>query len=279
MVKKEESSEQAASIKELTQRIETLEKDEQETWGEKIESLTLISIDIDRFKEINESLGHHAGDIILQEIAQSLNRVIDHSAGELLARLEGDEFALVLPNTEIDRAKEVAARIKNIISKPIHIGSNIISIDCSIGMASYPEHSDDKLKLIQYAESAMYDAKANKQGIGTYNPEIHKITTERLQLVTDLREALTNKQIVPYYQPIININNPDEIRIEALARWNHKSKGYISPEVFIRLAEEIGVINMLTTNILAYSIKDCADLLKLRCNKKTFYKYLSLLHD
>lgn len=225
-------------------------------------SLTLVSIDIDRFKEVNESLGQQAGDIVLQRIAHRLNRIIDHTSNELLARLEGDEFVLILPDTEIDKATDVATRIKRIISEPLSIGANRMSVDCSIGIANFPEHTSDKQQLIQYAESAMYAAKANKQGIGIYDPEIHKTATEKLQLATELRGAITNNKITPHYQPIININNPNEIRLETLARWQHESQGFISPETFIRLAEEIGMINALTSNILTSSVADCASLLK-----------------
>ncbi len=241
---------------------------EKETPHDEIESLTLLSIDIDRFKEINESLGHDVGDIVLQVIAQRLNRIVDYDSNELLARLEGDEFALIFPNAKADRANDVAVKIKSIISEPLTIGSSTISIDCSIGIANFPEHTRIKRKLIQYAETAMYAAKANKQGTGTYNSETHKVTTARLQLVTDLREAITNNKISPYYQPIININNPDEVRLETLARWHHKSRGFVSPEIFIRLAEEIGMINTLTSNILASAIKECSELLKRGTIKK-----------
>jgi len=228
----------------------------------KTESLTLISIDLDRFKEINESLGRQSGDIILRTIAQRLNKIIDRTSNELLARLEGDEFTFILPNPENDRANNIAAKIKNVISEPIDIGSNRISLDCGIGIANYPEHTRDKNQLIQYAESAMYAAKANKQGICFYNHDTNKTTTERLQLITDLRDALANDQITPNYQPIISMNKSDEIRVEALARWNHGSEGFISPEVFIPLAEEIGVINLLTSNIINRSIEECSSLLE-----------------
>lgn len=230
--------------------------------------LTLLSIDIDRFKEINESLGRQAGDIILQEIAQRLTRLIDYTSNELLARLESDEFVFILPDTKTDRANEVAIRIKNTISEPLTIGSNTISIDCSIGIANFPEHTKDKNKLIQCAESAMYTAKVNKQGIGIYNHAIHITATESLQLVTDLRSALIDNQIYPYYQPIIDIQKPGNIRIEALARWKHASQGFIPADIFIPLTEEIGMINKLTSIMLSKSIKECAGLLKSGTIKK-----------
>lgn len=230
--------------------------------------LTLLNIDIDRFKEINESFGHQAGDAVLQKIVHRLNRIIDFSSNELLARVEGDEFVLILPGIEIDKAQAVAIKIKNIISEPISIGENKISIDCSIGIANFPEHTQDKNDLMQYAESAMYTAKANKQGVGVYDPTVDKITTARHQLITDLRDAINTNQIIPYYQPIININKPDVIRVEVLARWPHKNQGFISPEIFIPLAEEVAMINKLTSNILSKSIEECSDFLKSGAIKK-----------
>lgn len=234
----------------------------------KTESLTLLSIDIDRFKDVNESLGQKVGDIVLQEISRRLGRLIDQSSNELLARLEGDEFVIAMPCSNIDDAKDIATRIKHVVSKPMTFGTNKISIDCSIGIASYPEHTKDKSELIQCAESAMYSAKANKQGIGVYDSETHKAASERLQLITDLRHAILNNKIIPYYQPIISMVNTDEIRIEALARWEHKTHGFISPEIFIQLAEEIGMINALTSSILASSIAECSALLNRGLIKK-----------
>jgi len=223
--------------------------------------ITLLSIDIDRFKEINVSLGQEVGDSVLQKTALRLNKIIDHAENELLARLEGDEFIIMLPNTDTEKAHDIAAMIKQLISKPLSINSNIIIIDCSIGIANYPQHTSDKSKLIEYVESAMYYAKANNLGIDIYNPEIQKKSSDRLQLITDLRKALYNNQITPYYQPIININKPNEIRVETLARWKHKKQGFISPEIFIQLAEEVGIINDLTNKIINNSIAECSDLL------------------
>jgi diguanylate cyclase len=229
--------------------------------SDKNQILTLISIDLDRFKEINESLGQQVGDFVLQRVANRLYKAIDHTSDELLARLEGDEFVLILPNTEIPRAHEIAIRIKQIVSKPIAIGSSRISVDCSIGIASFPEHTTNKHALIQYAESAMYTAKANRRGIGIYDAAIHRATTEKLQLITQLRSAISKNLIIPHYQPIINMKNPEKVRVESLARWKHITLGNISPETFIRFAEEVGSINSLTSIILSRSIRECSSLL------------------
>ncbi len=223
--------------------------------------LTLISIDLDRFKEINESLGHRVGDFVLQRVANRMYKATDHASNELLARLEGDEFVLILPDTDIARAHEIAMNLKQIISSPIAIGSSRISIDCSIGIASFPEHTTDKHALIQYAESAMYTAKANRRGIGIYDTATHKATTEKLHLISQLRSAISKNLIIPHYQPIINMKHPEEIRVESLARWKHPTLGTISPEIFIRLAEEVGSINSLTSTILSRSIQECSNLL------------------
>lgn len=229
---------------------------------DKNQTLTLISIDLDRFKEINESLGRQVGDFVLQRIANRLYKITDHSSGELLARLDGDEFVLVFPGANTGRANEIAVSIKQAISTAIEIGSSRVNVDCSIGIASYPEHTNEKQALIQYAESAMYTAKANKRGIGVYDAAIHKAATQKAQLISQLRSAINNDQIIPHYQPIINMKDPGKIRIEALARWKHATLGNISPEEFIKLAEEIGIINILTFFILSHSIRECSDLLK-----------------
>ena len=234
---------------------------EKDRSSDKNRALTLISIDLDRFKEINESLGQQVGDFVLQRVANRLYKATDHSSSELLARLEGDEFVLILPDADIERAHEISISIKQIISRPIAIGSSMVSVDCSIGIASYPEHTTDKHRLIQYAESAMYTAKANRRGIGIYDAAIHKATTEKLQLITQLRSAISKNQIIPHYQPIISMEHPEDIRVEALARWRPASTDEVSPEAFIKLAEEVGSINSLTSNILARSIQECSELL------------------
>ena len=225
------------------------------------EQVSLITIDLDRFKQVNETLGQDIGDHILQEIANRLSRIADTTSKELLARLVGDKFALLLPDTKINKARAIAETIKSVISKPIDIQSNNISLSCSVGIASYPEHTADITNLINLAEAAMHSAKTYKLGIGIYDKSHFHTSSEHLHMISDLREAIQKNQITTFYQPIIHMHDPEDIRVEALARWNHKSHGYVSPETFILLAEETDLINALTSQIMEQSISECEKLI------------------
>ena len=225
------------------------------------EQVSLITIDLDRFKEINETLGQDIGDHILQEIANRLARVADSTSKELLARLVGDKFALLLPETKTNKARAIAETIKSIIAKPIDIQNNNISLSCSVGIASYPEHSADITNLINLAEAAMHSAKTYKLGIAIYDKSNFHTSSEHLRLISDLRTAIQNNQITTFYQPIIHMQDPANIRVEALARWNHKKHGYVSPETFILLAEETDLINAVTSQIMEQCIRECGQLL------------------
>ncbi len=222
--------------------------------------LVLLVLDIDRFKDINESLGYKLGDFILQEIARRLSHLTSISAGEFTARLSSDEFAIVFPNTDLSRSRITAQRIRQIILQPIIIEAKKISLDCAIGIATLPTHTNDSTKLIQLAEMAMYHAKSQKLGISIYNTELSDASGKRLQLVTDLREALKNGHIKTYYQPIINMHTKS-LHIETLARWQHPQHGEITPDIFITLAEETGNINKLTSTIMDSALQCCATVL------------------
>jgi len=225
--------------------------------GTKPSELVLLVLDIDRFKEINESLGHKLGDFILQEVARRLSRLTDDSVGEFVARLGGDEFAIALPGIELSQSRISAQMIRQIISQPVIIEARKISLDCAIGIAALPTHTDDSTRLIQLAEAAMYSAKSHRLGISTYDNELSDSASERLQLVTDLRESLKKNHIKAFYQPIINMQTK-ALHVETLARWQHPQRGDITPDVFIPLAEETGSIHKLTSKIMASALRDCA---------------------
>ncbi len=241
--------------------IEYLDKyQNQGNQQKKPQELVLMVLDIDRFKEVNESLGHKFGDFILQEIARRLSRVTDTASGEFAARLGGDEFAIAFPGIELSQSRITAQMIRQIISQPIIIDTRKISLDCAIGMAALPAHTNDSTRLIQLAEAAMYSTKSQKLGISIYNPEQSYSSSERLQLVTDFREALKNGGIHAHYQPIINMQTKS-LHVETLARWQHPTHGYIAPDTFIPLAEETGSINRLTSKILESAMRGCATVL------------------
>lgn len=222
--------------------------------------LVLFILDIDRFKMINESLGQQSGDSILREIARRLQRITDYAAGEFVARFGGDMFALVIPNINLSMARSMAQTIRQQISQPINIASGKISLDCGIGIASSAVHSRDRNELIKLTESAMYTAKSEKLGVNIYNPDTVLTSADHLQLVSDLREALEVDDIHPFYQPIVNMHT-GTVRVEALARWQHPDHGYIPPDKFIYIAEESGLINRLTTQILQSAISECSEIL------------------
>ncbi len=223
----------------------------------KTSKLVLFVLDINRFKEVNESLGHKLGDTVLQEVALRLNRVADDASGEFVARLNGDTFVIVFPGTELSQSQITAQMIRQIISQSFVIQSRKISLDSAIGVAALPEHSNDSNELLQLAEAAMHSAKVQKTGICTYNRELIKTSSERLQLLTDLRESLKKNGITVYYQPIIEMKTK-VLHVETLARWQHPQRGNISPEIFIPLAEETGNIHKLTLKIMIAAFRDCA---------------------
>lgn len=222
--------------------------------------LVLLVLDIDRFKEINETLGHKFGDFILREVARRLSRLTDESSGEFVARLGGDEFAIAFPNAGLSQSRITSQMIRQIVSQPFIMEGRKISLDCAIGIAALPTHTDDSARLIQLAEAAMYTAKSQKTGVSTYNSELSGASSERLQLVMDLRESLKKSHIKPFYQPIINMQT-QVLHVEVLARWLHPKHGTIAPDVFIPLAEETGSIHKLTSRIMESALRNCAKLL------------------
>ncbi len=224
------------------------------------QSLTLFALDLDRFKEINESLGQQLGDSILQEVARRLQRLTDSAEGDFLARLGGDEFALATPGITMRQAYAIAHRIHKAIAKPFAIDNGRIGIDCGIGIAVWPRHADHPGQLIQCAEAAMYTAKSEKAGMCVYDASVSQTSAQRLQLVSDLREAINAAAIRPHYQPIVSMRDKT-IHVEALARWRHPQQGYVSLEAFIHLAEETGMIGVLTSQIINAAFQECAGLL------------------
>lgn len=223
--------------------------------------LTLFVLGLDRFKEINQTLGQKHGDQILLEMSQRLQRVIVPSASEFLGRLGGDTFVIAMPNIDLAQARLSAQIISQVISQPLKTVDGKISISASIGISALTTPLEDSRQLIQLAEAAMYTAKSEKLGVSIYTSETSGATAERLKLVTELREALKTSQIKPFYQPIINMHTA-EIHVEVLARWQHPVHDYISPDIFIAVAEDSKTINKLTSKIMEQALRECAPVLK-----------------
>ena len=210
-------------------------------------------LDLNNFKEVNDTMGHPEGDLILQEVADRLPGTLRDS--DTVGRLGGDEFAVVLPEIDEEQALVVAQKIFNCFEENFALDEQDVSLGVSIGIAVYPDHGNDHDSLIRHADVAMYDAKHNGTGIVIYNPEFDQYTQRRLTLMADLRSAIENDQLILHYQPQINLTNNKVESVEALVRWNHPEQGLIPPDHFIHIAESSGVINMLTAWVLTEAIR------------------------
>ncbi|WP_338542707.1 bifunctional diguanylate cyclase/phosphodiesterase [Paenibacillus tundrae] len=214
------------------------------------QQFAVMVMDIDRFKMINDSLGHSIGDIFLQEVS---DRIMDAmkawdpkaEGNVMLARMGGDEFTLVVandPRNEIGVA-ELAERIVSAIQLPYRLKENDFYVTASIGIAMYPDHGTEADSLLKHADTAMYEVKKNgKNGFQFYTTQLDSELYERIELEGYLRKALERDEMVLYYQPQIRTEDSRMIGVEALIRWNHPHKGILPPNVFIPLAEETGMI-------------------------------------
>lgn len=202
----------------------------------------ILSINIDHFKSINETLSHSEGDKLLRQIASRLLRSI--RAGDTAARLGGDKFAVTLSNLkQPDDAKVTAEKLLSTLTLPFFINEQEVFITASIGASSYPANTDDSATLIKHAEAAMYHAKSqSRNSLQFYQPEIIANRSRRYKLESSLRHALTNGEFVLHYQPKINLSTWKINSVEALIRWQHPEKGLIPPAEFIDLLEETGQI-------------------------------------
>lgn len=219
-------------------------------------SLSLLVIDLDRFKEVNDTLGHIAGDSLLIKVGE----VISSSVREVdtVARFGGDEFSVLLVDTTSEQAMNICRKIQNALSKTFIVDSLEVSIGASIGISLFPDHSSDVYGLLRYADIAMYCAKNNKTGFEIYNPEEDDYTLSRLAMINDLKDAIESKTLDVHYQPVIDMKTKTLVSVEALSRWNHDEFGFISPEIFIELAEQINMINPLSYMVLEQSMETVA---------------------
>ncbi len=210
--------------------------------------LALLMMDLDRFKEINDTLGHHVGDQVLKEVGKRLPCVLRKS--DTFARLGGDEFAVVLPSTDAEHAKQTALKLLKALEKPFVVDDNDLHVGASLGIAFFPDHGEDAGTLMKRADVAMYVAKNNQSGMALYNPEHDQHSIKNLVLVSELRHAIARDELELHYQPKIDIKTGRIRGLEALVRWNHVQHGYINPDEFIPLAEYTGLIKPLTSNVI-----------------------------
>ena len=218
------------------------------------DKLAVIFLDLDHFKDINDTLGHSIGDLLLIEVANRLQSTLREE--DTLSRLGGDEFILILPGTDSHGAANVSQKLIGIMAKPYHIDSFELTITGSIGVALYPNDGTDFEILSQKADTAMYRAKQEgRNNYRFFTAEMQDTSARNLQLVTALRYALERNQLSLHYQPQISIHKNRIIGTEALLRWHHPELGTISPAEFIPIAEDSGLIIPIGEWVLRQAVK------------------------
>ena len=205
----------------------------------------LLLIDLDRFKEVNDTLGHDHGDMLLRDVAERLQGSLRR--GDTLARLGGDEFAVLLTDLP-DRgtSAELAGRLLTALERPFVVRGVTVQLEASVGIALCPDHGADVGTLVQRADVAMYDAKRQQGHIRVYDAGRDPYSPARLQRVSELRDALVNDELVLHYQPKISVAGGEVTGVEALVRWQHPRHGLLAPDEFLPLAERTGLMGDLT---------------------------------
>ncbi|MBI4807650.1 MAG: EAL domain-containing protein [Nitrosomonadales bacterium] len=207
------------------------------------QSLALLFIDLDRFKEVNDTLGHDIGDLLLIEAAQRIRNCVREA--DTVARIGGDEFTVILPQLDdINRVEQVAEKIVDILAMPFALREEAAFVSASIGITLYPDDAEDAENLLKNADQAMYVAKNKGRNCFSYfTGQMQEHAQHRLHLIRDLRNALPGNQLHLYFQPIVDLRDGRIVKAEALIRWQHPERGLVSPMEFIPIAEEIGMIN------------------------------------
>jgi diguanylate cyclase len=218
--------------------------------------LAVAMMDLDRFKDVNDSLGHHAGDALLVEIGRRLRGVLRCS--DTVARLGGDEFGVLIskPHNEHD-VTVVIDKIRSALEEPVIVDGLALPAEGSIGIAMFPAHGRDVDTLLRHADVAMYSAKEEKSGYVFYDGSRSESDPARLTLVSELRRAIDQHELVLYYQPKAALESGAVTSVEALLRWNHPSRGLVGPDEFIPLAQQTGLIKPLTLYVLEEALQQC----------------------
>ena len=206
------------------------------------QSMALLYLDVDRFKDVNDSLGHDMGDLLLVEISSRLKKVVREI--DTVARLSGDEFTIILGNIDDQLAVQpICQELLDSLARPYQLGNEKVFLTGSIGVTFYPQDSKDIEALQRNADQAMYAAKS--EGSNRYNfftPELQQRAARKRRMIKDLRDAIQDQQFEIFYQPIVNLQSGELCKAEALLRWHHPEAGMVSPAVFIPIAEETGLI-------------------------------------
>ncbi len=222
------------------------------------EGFAVMLMDLDRFKEINDTLGHHYGDVLLSDLGPRLAAATP--AGGLVARLGGDEFG-VLPadgTHDLRPLEQLATRLTKCVSEPFAVDELSLEVGVSIGISRYPEDGEDSHALLRCADIAMYAAKEAQTEYKVYAAEQNQHSVRRLSVLSDVRHALASDQIVVHFQPIVDLDDQSVRGAEGLVRWQHPKLGLIPPAAFVQTVEQTGLIGPLTRYVLERSIAECA---------------------
>jgi diguanylate cyclase (GGDEF)-like protein len=216
----------------------------------------MVLVDLDGFKELNDTLGHHAGDVLLAELGPRLSSL---EGIDLLARLGGDEFAgLITGRADPGLVREAAARLHTALETPFEFDDLTIHVRASIGGALFPEHGRDLVDLMRHADVAMYHAKTARTGYELYRPDLDLNSRDRLRLVGDLQHALRDGELILHYQPKAAAHTGVITGVEALVRWQHPTEGLLGPDRFLDIAESAGLMRQLTSYVLERALRQLA---------------------
>ncbi|WP_167759081.1 EAL domain-containing protein [Blastococcus sp. TF02A_35] len=238
----------------LANRRRFIEEVEATVYGAGDRSCALLMIDLDRFKEINDSFGHSVGDDLLCLVGPRLQQAL--RPGDLLARMGGDEFAVLLPDADAARAREVGEALGAALRDAFVLDGMPLHVDASIGIALCPDHGRDRSLLLARADTAMYAAKRGRHGYEVWAPDGTPATRDRLETLEQLRTALDDDQLTTHYQPKLDLRTGRVTGLEALVRWNHPTRGMLYPDVFLPLAEQAGLMRRLALRVLERSLRD-----------------------
>ena len=215
---------------------------------------SVMLMDLDRFKEINDTLGHHAGDLLLQELAQRLRRTV--RAVDTVARLGGDEFAVLSPETgDIASAIGLAERIQQAIQAPLRLDGHNLDVEASIGIALFPDHGDSADKLMKNADFAMYAAKQRGSSYEIYTAPEEPSTPAQIGLLGDFRRAVDERELIVHFQPAAELQTGRLSSVEALVRWRHPRRGLLLPSEFVPAVEQTSLIRQLTLEVLDQALQ------------------------
>ncbi len=218
--------------------------------------VSILLMDLDRFKHINDTLGHQAGDQVLQNTARRMGAILRKS--DTIARLGGDEFTILLADTEVEEATQICLKILHALEEPIVVGDYSLDVRGSIGLASYPVDGEDAETLMRHADSAMYSAKRRNSGYALYLPGQDQLQQGQLSMLGELRRAMEHEELQLAFQPKVDLRTGQVAGAEALVRWNHSQRGMIPPIHFIPFAEQTGFIKLITKWVIANVAQQCS---------------------